>query len=179
MSLNLTKLPVKVPSSLKKKLLALGLSAGLAGSGAIIAEHEGIVLGTYVDPVGIVTSCYGNTGYDNYGSKLKLGVKYTEEDCLKQLADDLVEVNQYVKKSVKVIISDEELAAYTSFTYNVGIGNFNASTLLRKLNAGDREGACNELPKWKYSKGVVLKGLVIRREKERDMCLNGVRNETL
>lgn len=165
--------------NLKSKLLALGLSGALASTGVIVSEHEGLILGTYVDPVGIVTSCYGNTGYDSKGNKLKLGVKYTEEECLTQLADDLVEFNNAVKKNVKVIISDEELAAYTSFAYNVGVANFKSSTLLLKLNAGDREGACRELPKWKYSKGKVLKGLVVRRDKEMQMCLNGVYNETI
>lgn len=165
--------------NLKAGLLALGLTSALASTGVIVSEHEGLVLGTYVDPVGIVTSCYGNTGYDSKGNKLKIGVKYTEQECLTQLADDLVEFNDAVKKNVKVIITDEELAAYTSFTYNVGVANFKSSTLLKKLNAGDREGACNELPKWKYSKGKVLNGLIVRREKEKEMCLNGVRNETL
>ena len=165
--------------TLKSKLLALGLSGALASTGVIVSEHEGLVLGTYVDPVGIVTSCYGNTGRDSQGNILRLGVKYSEEECLTQLADDLVEFNTAVKKSVKVIISDEELAAYTSFAYNVGMGNFRSSTLLKKLNADDREGACNELPKWKYSKGKELKGLVVRREKEKELCLSGVHNETL
>lgn len=165
--------------SLKSKLLALGLSSSLAATGVIVSEHEGLVLGTYPDPVGIVTSCYGNTGYDSKGNKLKLGVKYSEEECLNQLADDLVEFNKAVKKSVKVDISDEELAAYTSFVYNVGVGNFQSSTLLRKLNTGDRIGACNELPKWKYSKGKVLNGLIVRRDKEKQLCLSGVNNETL
>lgn len=164
---------------LKAKLMALGLTSALASTGLIVSEHEGLVLGTYVDPVGIVTSCYGNTGYDSKGNKLKLGVKYTEQECLTQLADDLVDFNDAVKKSVKVIISDEELAAYTSFAYNVGIANFLSSTLLKKLNADDREGACNELSKWKYSKGKVLNGLIVRREKERQLCLRGVHNETL
>jgi len=54
--------------SVKNKLLALGLSSALATSGMFIAKHEGLVLGTYPDPVGIVTSCYGHTG-----PELKLG----------------------------------------------------------------------------------------------------------
>lgn len=160
--------------SLKQKLLALGLTGALASTGVIVAEHEGLVLGTYVDPVGIVTSCYGNTGTDSKGNKLVVGTKYSQQECLRQLADDLDEFNYKVKKLVKVNISDEELAAYTSFTYNVGVGNFNASTLLRKLNAGDRIGACNELPKWKYAKGKELPGLVKRRDKEKQLCLSGV-----
>lgn len=160
--------------TLKSKLLALGLTSALASTGVIVSEHEGLVLGTYVDPVGIVTSCYGNTGYDSEGNKLVLGTKYSEDECLRQLADDLVEFNYAVKRNVKVPISDEELAAYTSFTYNVGVGNFTASTLLKKLNAGDHVGACNELPKWKYSKGKVLNGLIKRRDKEKELCLSGL-----
>jgi lysozyme len=63
--------------------------------------------------------------------------------------------------------------AIVSFTFNVGEGNLRRSTLLRKLNAGDIVGACNELPRWNKAGGRVLPGLVKRRAEERALCLEG------
>ena len=68
-------------------------------------------------------------------------------------------------------------AALGSFVYNVGAGNFQSSTLLRKAKAGDLVGACNELPRWVYAKGQKLNGLVRRREAERQLCLEGLSND--
>ena len=56
--------------------------------------------------------------------------------------------------------------ALVSFAYNVGIGNLKSSTLLRKLNAGDYDGAALEFHRWKRSNGRVLPGLVRRRAAE-------------
>ena len=155
--------------NIKNKLLAMGLSTALATTGVFVAKHEGLILGTYVDPVGIITSCYGHTG-----PELKLGQKFSEDECLEQLAKDLSKHNTEMMKYVKVPLSAEEHAAYLSFTYNVGVGNFKSSTLLKKLNAGEREEACNQLSRWVYAKGKKLKGLVNRREDEKSLCLSGL-----
>lgn len=157
--------------SVKNKLLALGLSSALATSGMFIAKHEGLVLGTYPDPVGIITSCYGHTG-----PELKLGQKFSEDQCLDQLAKDLSKHNIEMSKYIKVPLSPEEHAAYLSFTYNVGVGNFKSSTLLKKLNSGDRNGACNELLRWRFAKGKELLGLKKRRIEEQELCLSGSGN---
>ncbi len=71
-------------------------------------------------------------------------------------------------------LKPETRAALGSFTYNVGVGAFNSSTLLRKAKSGDLIGACNELTRWVYAGGRKLKGLVIRREAERELCLSGL-----
>ena len=150
------------------KLSALGLSAALALTGGTIAVHEGYVPGTYVDPVGIITACFGHTS-----QRLTLGMEMSEQDCLMLLADDLTRHNEQLLQAVTVQLSEREHAAYLSFHYNVGGGNFRSSTLLRHLNAGRRVAACNELPRWVYAKGIKLPGLVKRRADERDLCLKG------
>ncbi|WP_256937108.1 glycoside hydrolase family protein, partial [Enterobacter chuandaensis] len=61
-------------------------------------------------------------------------------------------------------------AALYSFTYNVGAGAFSRSTLLKKLNTGDVPGACIELQRWTYAGGKQWKGLITRREIEREVC---------
>lgn len=157
--------------NIKNKLLVYGLSSALATSGMFIAKHEGLVLGTYLDPVGIITSCYGHTG-----PELKLGQKFSEDDCLEQLAKDLSKHNNEMSRYIKVPLSAEEHAAYLSFTYNVGVGNFKSSTLLKLLNKGRRVEACEQLTRWVFAKGKKLRGLVNRREDEKALCLSGLKD---
>lgn len=158
--------------NIKNKLSALGLSSFIAMSGVFVAKHEGLVLGAYLDPIGILTSCFGHVD-----TSLKKGQKFTEEQCLRQLADDLVKHDKQMMGYIRTPISDEERAAYLSFVYNVGVGNFSKSTLLKKLNNGDRVDACNELPKWNKAKVgevvVTLNGLTERRFEEKELCLKG------
>ena len=157
--------------NIKNKLLVYGLSSALATSGMFIAKHEGLVLGTYPDPVGIITSCYGHTG-----PELKLGQKYSEDECLEQLAKDLSKHNAEMGKHIKVPLSSEEHAAYLSFTYNVGVGNFKSSTLLKLLNKDQRAEACEQLTRWVFAKGKKIRGLVNRREDEKALCLSGLKD---
>jgi len=63
-------------------------------------------------------------------------------------------------------VKHHQFDALVSFAYNVGIGNLKSSTLLRKLNAGDYDGAALEFHRWKRSNGRVLPGLVRRRAAE-------------
>jgi lysozyme len=63
-------------------------------------------------------------------------------------------------------LTDEEKAALISFTYNVGRGNLDHSTLLKKLNSGDIEGASQEFLKWNMAAGKVMAGLTKRRDGE-------------
>jgi lysozyme len=72
-----------------------------------------------------------------------------------------------------VRVSQDTFDALVSFTYNVGAGAFRTSTLLKKLNAGDTVGACNQLPRWNKAGGKVLPGLTRRRAAEQALCLKG------
>lgn len=136
-----------------------------------IGEWEQLRNIAYLDPVRIPTICYGHT------EGVKLGQTKTDEECAALLVGELKEYMDAVDSLVKVPMPDTRRAAFVSFTYNVGITNFKNSTLLRKLNAGDTIGACNELPRWVYAKGIKLKGLVRRREAERELCLAGTGEE--
>lgn len=160
-------------SNLYKKLLGVGLGSALALSGAyLVAPNEGKVNTTYIDPVGILTVCYGNTGKEATKGKV-----YSDDQCLDQLAEDLREHDKQMMSYVYVPITDFQHAAILSFTYNVGVGSFKSSTLLKKLNAKDYTGACNELPRWNKAGGKVLAGLVTRREAERQICLGNLPTE--
>lgn len=144
----------------KKTWLAIALTA--------VAGFEGLRTEAYKDPVGIPTICFG------YTAGVQLGDKATAAECEQLLTDEVIAHGHDVSNAVKVSLSHQEQAAYTSFAYNVGANAFSKSTLLRKLNAGDRTGACNELPRWVYAKGIKLPGLVKRRQAERSLCLSGI-----
>lgn len=148
-------------------LLGSGASIAIAISGAfLVAPHEGAVNGTYLDPVGIITSCLGHTE-----SGLKLGTRFTDEQCMNQFAKDLSKANDSVHEVIRTPMTVYEEAALTSFTYNVGGTNLKTSTLAKYFNAGNVTAGCNELVKWVYSGKTKLKGLEVRREQERQMCL--------
>lgn len=170
---------MSIKANMSKKLAALGLSAAAALSGGyLIVPWEGSVknksgLNTvYIDAVGVPTACYGQTGKDLYGRTIRLGMTYTDEECDKMLAETINKFSKDVNRLVMVNYSSPyQEAALVSFAYNVGIGNLQSSTLLRKLNAGQHEAACEELSKWVYAKKKKLKGLVSRREEEKNWCM--------
>lgn len=155
-------------SLIHKRLLALGFSSALVLSGGMVAVFEGKRNTSYIDPVGIWTLCYGET------NGVKRGQYKTDEECIDSLAKELLIHDKGMMRGVKVPLSDKEHAAYLSFTYNLGVGAFNSSTLLKKLNAGDRVGACNQLLRWDKAGGRVLRGLTLRRKEENKLCLEGV-----
>ncbi|MCL1126724.1 lysozyme [Shewanella surugensis] len=156
--------------NISRTLMMFGFAASVAGGGALIAEYEGQVFSSYLDPIGVLTSCYGHTGTD-----LKHGQTFTEKECLEQLATDLSQHNyKLMKLTHPVTLTDSEHGAYLSFIYNVGHQAFADSTLRKKLLAGDRVGACHELLRWIYAGGKKLKGLIKRRQSERQLCLRGL-----
>ena len=161
--------------NIKQKLAAYGLSSVIVLSGAyLVAPFEGKSNPAYLDPVGIWTICYGET------KGVSKGNYKTDEECLDSLAEELTEHHKKMVMYIKTPISEKEEAAYLSFTYNVGVGAFSKSTLLNKLNSGDRVGACNQLLRWDKAGGKKLKGLTLRRQSENKLCLEGVQeyNET-
>lgn len=130
-------------NTITKKLLSLGVASAVAVSaGYLVAPLEGKSNTAYKDMVGIPTICYGQT------KGVKLGDYKTDEECEKDLAEDLAKYNTTMKKNVKVPLKDYEEVAYTSFIWNIGETKWNSSTLLKKLNAGDSLGACKELLRW-------------------------------
>lgn len=76
-----------------------------------------------------------------------------------------------VKSCVTVPLYQHEFDAYVSLTYNIGAQGFCNSTLVKKLNAGDYEGACTEIKRWNRQGGRVLPGLTKRREAEYRQCM--------
>lgn len=150
----------------RRSLVAVVGVAAAAILFAIVPQFEGTILGKpYVDPVGILTACTGHTGVDVTPGKF-----YTPEACKALLDNDLVDHAEGVLQCIDVPLTKNQVAAFTSFAFNVGVRAFCKSTLAKLANLGDFVGACAELSKWVMAKGRVLPGLVKRRAAERALC---------
>ncbi len=152
----------------KEKLIAAIGTGAVALAVPLVAKYEGTVLRSYRDPVGIVTACTGHTG-----PELKIGQTYTRQQCEDMLYKDLAK-HADALACVSQPLTDGQRAAFVSFAFNVGEGAFCGSTLVRKANAGDIDGACAELSRWIYAGGKQLPGLVKRRAAERQLCEAGL-----
>lgn len=165
-------------SALRTRLIALGLASALAIIPLFESRGGKPDLVPYVDPVGIVTDCYGHTGND-----VLLGKINSLQACEDKLDADVLEAYNTVTRCAGVPLSRGELNAYTSFAFNVGPGgkgrkdgfctlrSGRVPTFLTQLRAGNRIAACWSLLKWDKAGGTPLRGLTIRRGKEAELCL--------
>jgi GH24 family phage-related lysozyme (muramidase) len=133
---------------------------------AAITQREGNKLTAYRDSVGIWTIGVGHTAAA--GEPIpRAGMKITAAESDAILARDLHDVEAAIRNAVKVPLAQHEFDALASLTINIGAGAFAKSTLVKKLNAGDRAGAANAFLSWNKARGKVLKGLTARRTAER------------
>lgn len=133
----------------------------------VIKSFEGLRLEAYMPtPHDVPTIGYGHT------KGVKLGTKITIAQATEFLRSDLAWVERAVNDKVSVPLTQNQYDALCSFVYNLGATNFGSSTLLRKLNAGDYQGAADQLPRWNKQKRKVLRGLTRRRAAERALFLD-------
>lgn len=132
----------------------------------------GYKLNAYKCPAGLWTISAGLTYYPETRQKVKEGDTVTQEQAVDMFLDMLKEFELKVKKAVKVDLTDNQFSALVSFTFNCGAGNLQRSTLLKKVNAGDLDGAAAEFEKWNKAGGKVLRGLTNRRREERELFLS-------
>jgi lysozyme len=121
----------------------------------------------YVCPAGVLTIGWGHTNH--HGRKFDEKSIWTQFQCDRALSEDLSTFEKAVHRLVKVKLNQNQFDALVSFAYNCGEGNLAKSTLLKRVNAGDFEGAAQEFHKWNKGAGVVLRGLVRRRKAESDL----------
>ena len=146
----------------KQKLVAIASVAAVLAAG-----HEGLRQYAYNDPRPgdpILTVCYGST------TQVEKGKRYSLEECKQRLDADMLEAVTAVERC-HPNLPDNVLIAFADAVYNIGPKIACKSTASKYLDQGNYEAACNELPKWNKSNGVVLKGLTRRREEERKICL--------
>lgn len=118
----------------------------------------------YICPAGVLTIGWGHT--NSHGRRFDRSSIWSQEECDRALYEDMSGFERDVERLVKVNLNQNQFDALVSFAYNVGSGALGKSTLLRKLNAGDYDGAADEFGKWVKGGGKVLPGLVKRRAAE-------------
>lgn len=142
--------------------------AALTLSGAALVAllaHEGYREKAYIPvPGDVPTIGFGTT------QGVKMGDKTTPIDAMQRALRDVSKFEGAVKECVKVPLWQHEYDAYISLSYNIGTTAFCNSTLVKKLNAGDYDGACKQILIWDKFKGRPLPGLTKRRQDEYKKC---------
>ena len=109
---------------------------------------------------------YFTIGYGHYGADVKKDMKISKETADKLFRNDIKYFEDCVNNSVNVKITQSMFNALVSFSYNVGVGAFRKSSLLKYVNKAQFKKASNEFKKWNKCGGKVLNGLVNRRKLE-------------
>ncbi len=141
-----------------------------------LTQWEGCVLYTYDDfdskrppsfvKTGTIVRGTLTIGVGHTGANVKPEMRVTAEGADAILSNDLIRFENAVNNLVKVDLNQNQFDALVSFAFNVGVGNFSSSTLLKKLNKGQYNAVPSELMKWTKSKGRQMAGLVNRRSQE-------------
>ena len=149
---------------MKNRLIVSALSLSAVGLVSLLG-YEGYSSQAYIPVKGDVpTIGFGTT------EGVKIGDTITPEKAVERAYRDIYKTETAIHKCVNVPLTQKEYDAYTSLAYNIGTSAFCKSTLVKRLNARDYDGACSEIKRWVYFKGKVNQGLVNRREKEYRTC---------
>ena len=125
-----------------------------------IKEFEGFSNTAYRCPAGVWTCGFGTT------KGITATTRCTRAEAEQWLKRDLAPIEAYLN-TITEIDTYPKFASLCSFIYNLGMGNFNSSTLLKKIKAGAATGEIQaQFRRWVYANGKKLKGLVKRREWE-------------
>jgi lysozyme len=133
-----------------------------------IKKFEDLRLESYLPtPNDVWTIGYGTTRIG--GRPVVQGEKITPRQATEYFREDILKFQKAVNDLVKVELTQNQFDALVSLVYNIGIGAFSKSTLLKKLNNGDYSGASREFKRWNKQSGRVLKGLTKRRNEEAEI----------
>ena len=132
----------------------------------LVQPFEGFSTTPYQDPVGVWTIGFGSTRDATGAPVCATTPSITREQALALVERDLAVAFDQVTTHVTAPLNPNQQAALIDFVYNLGAGNFCASTLLRLLNAGDFAKAVRQFTLWDHADGKVLPGLLRRREAE-------------
>lgn len=127
---------------------------------ALTEQFEGCKLTAYQDSVGRWTLGFGHT------AGVLPGQTCTQEEAEAMLEADVAWAVTFVNKMVKISLTQPQFDAIVDFTFNLGAGNFEHSTLLTLVNQGNFAAAANEFEKWDRAGGQVVAGLLRRRQAE-------------
>lgn len=129
----------------------------LAALYVLIRRFEGCRLMPYYCPAGVLTCGWGSTGWG-----IIPGRAWTQEYADQRMREDAI---RFARGTLALCprLRGKPLCGVSDFSYNLGLTRLKNSTLRRKINAGDINGAIVEMMKWTRGGGKVLRGLVIRR----------------
>lgn len=133
----------------------------------IIRDFEGESLVAYKCPAGKWTISYGLTG-----GNIKEGLVITKEQSERMFMERIAQVSNNIFPLIKVSLTKNQFIAILSFVWNIGIGAFSSSTLLKLLNQKKYTEASSQFLRWNKVNGKVLNGLTKRRQAEKDLFLN-------
>jgi lysozyme len=139
----------------------------------LVKKWEGFRSKPYRCPAGVPTIGYGATRYADGEAVSMDDEPISEEAAFGLLRVTMAKFAADVDRLVTVPLKRHERAALISFTFNLGPGALRQSTLLRKLNAGDRAGAAAEFHRWNRAGSSILEGLTRRRAEEAAMFSGG------
>ena len=141
----------------------------------LLEQWEGIKQQLYIDSGGEATIGIGHllTRSEKTSGKISIAgqdVKYESwlsvAECRELLDQDLTAPEKTLNDFVDVTLTQNQFDALVSFVYNIGGPAFQSSTLLRLLNAGCYVRIPEQLRRWNRCNGMVVQGLINRREKE-------------
>jgi lysozyme len=135
----------------------------------LIESFEGFKSSPYLDIGGIPTIGIGSTYYEDGTSVTMDDSPITMVKALDLLQNALQSFEQVLNEVITVNVTQNQYDTLCSFIYNIGAANFKTSTLLKKLNLGDIDGASEEFLKWDKVAGVTSQGLLNRRTKEKEL----------
>ena len=137
----------------------------------LIKRFEGVRNRPYRDCVGLWTVGVGHLIGDGKSLPESWNRTFTEEEINALLIRDLSRFERGIGMYIKVPLRQSEFDALCSFSFNLGLGTLQRSTLRQKLNRNDKEGAAKEILKYCRAGGKIVKGLQRRREAEYQMFL--------
>ncbi len=138
---------------------------------ALIKHYEGFRARAYKDPVGIWTIGYGHTSMAGQPI-VKPGMVISRQRALEILSKDVEKFSSQIRPFIKVKLNNNQFSALVSFAYNVGVGGFKRSSVLRVVNAGRFEAVPARLALWVKAGGKTYRGLVKRRAAEGGLFLS-------
>lgn len=138
----------------------------------MIKHHESVRLKPYKDPIGLWTVGVGHLIGDGKTLPDEWNRVLTMEEVDELLAKDLARFERGVARLCPLGLDGGRFDALVSFAFNVGLGNLQRSGLRMKHNRGDYAEAAEEFMKWTKAGGKVFKGLVKRRQDERNLYLS-------
>lgn len=135
----------------------------------LIKSFEGLELRVYPDPA--TGGAPYTAGYGHTGSDIKPGMKVTQAMADAWFDADVAKFESGVSALLRVPTTQSQFDAMVSLAYNIGLGNFGKSTLLKKHNAKCWSCAAGQFLVWNRAAGKVMNGLTRRRNAERAMYL--------